>query len=232
MSLLGVVADQIGRQIGLLRRRRTVAVGAGPVKVNVGSGIQVAPGWIHVDGSVHALLAGGPGFVLRRLYRATSVYHAVVSEDEYVRRLSEHRFVHHELERGLPLADGSVDFVFCSHVVEHLFRRDARRLLAEMHRVLRPGGWVRICVPDLEHALALFAGGDKEACLSFFFVDQEAGYYRRHRYMYDFGLLRDALRSAGFQEVHRRAFREGAVPDLEALDNLPEQTLFVEARKG
>ena len=49
--------------------------------------------------------------------------------------------------------------------------------------------------------------------------------------MYDFDLLRDLLRVAGFDEVARRAFREGVVSDIETLDNRPEETLFVEARK-
>lgn len=230
--MLGVLADQLGRQWGRLRRHRRVRVGAGPVKVNVGSGVETAPGWIHVDGSLHALLAGGPEPVLRWVYRASSVYHTALSEDEYVRRLSRHRFVHHELECGLPFDDASVDFVFCSHVVEHFFPGDAEQLVSEMHRVLRPGGWARVCVPDLEHAVGLYGKGERAAFLAYFFEGGPAGYYRRHRSMYDFTLMRDLLAGTGFAEVRRRAFREGVVPDLDVLDNRPEETLFVEARKG
>lgn len=38
----------------------------------------------------------------------------------------------------LPLADGSLGAVLCSHVLEHV--RDPRRVVDEVHRVLRPGG--------------------------------------------------------------------------------------------
>jgi SAM-dependent methyltransferase len=38
----------------------------------------------------------------------------------------------------LPLSEGSVDVVICNHVYEHV--PDARRLFAEIERVLRPGG--------------------------------------------------------------------------------------------
>lgn len=59
----------------------------------------------------------------------------------------------HDLSKGIPVEDSSVDAVFHSHFFEHLDRQDAPAFLAEVHRVLRPGGVHRICVPDL-HLLA------------------------------------------------------------------------------
>ena len=53
---------------------------------------------------------------------------------------------------GVPLVDGTADFVYHSHVLEHLCREDARRFLQECHRILKPGGILRIAVPDLEDA--------------------------------------------------------------------------------
>jgi SAM-dependent methyltransferase len=46
---------------------------------------------------------------------------------------------------ALPLADGSVDLVFCTQVLEHVPRPAA--LLAEAARVLRPGGRLVLSVP-------------------------------------------------------------------------------------
>jgi SAM-dependent methyltransferase len=46
---------------------------------------------------------------------------------------------------ALPLAEGSVDFVFSSNVLEHV--PDQRRAVREMLRVLRPGGQVLTIVP-------------------------------------------------------------------------------------
>jgi SAM-dependent methyltransferase len=40
---------------------------------------------------------------------------------------------------ALPLADASVDGVFCSNLLEHT--PDAEPVLGEIERVLRPGGW-------------------------------------------------------------------------------------------
>ncbi len=50
----------------------------------------------------------------------------------------------------LPFADASVDVVYHAHMLEHLEADDARRFLAECHRILRPGGVLRVVVPDLE----------------------------------------------------------------------------------
>lgn len=47
--------------------------------------------------------------------------------------------------QALPFADESFDYICCSHVLEHV--PDDRLALAEMRRILRPGGMVLICVP-------------------------------------------------------------------------------------
>ena len=58
--------------------------------------------------------------------------------------------IEHDLRRGLPFADSSCDVVYHSHLLEHLRPDEAAQLLAECRRVLRPGGTLRIAVPDLE----------------------------------------------------------------------------------
>ncbi len=45
---------------------------------------------------------------------------------------------------------GPFDGVYCSHALEHLHPQDALKALREFHRVLTPGGFVTIIVPDLE----------------------------------------------------------------------------------
>jgi SAM-dependent methyltransferase len=48
----------------------------------------------------------------------------------------------------IPLADSSVDNIICIHVLEHV--EDDRKAMAEMYRVLKPGGLAFITVPILE----------------------------------------------------------------------------------
>lgn len=53
--------------------------------------------------------------------------------------------------------DGSVGEVYASHVYEHLaYQKELPAALAEVHRVLCPGGVFRVSVPDLETLCRLF----------------------------------------------------------------------------
>lgn len=58
--------------------------------------------------------------------------------------------VAHNLRRGIPFPDASVEAVYHSHFLEHLDRAAVPAFLREVLRVLRPGGVHRIVVPDLE----------------------------------------------------------------------------------
>ncbi len=58
----------------------------------------------------------------------------------------------HNLAKGIPFADDSVDVVYHSHMLEHLDREVASHFLIEARRVLKPGGIHRIVVPDFEQA--------------------------------------------------------------------------------
>lgn len=50
----------------------------------------------------------------------------------------------------LPVADACLKLVYCSHFVEHVPRTHVLDLLQECHRVLEPGGLLRLVVPDLQ----------------------------------------------------------------------------------
>lgn len=225
--------DLATRVLGMLRRGRRISPRSGtPLKVNLGSGLAVAPGWLNIDGSLNALIASWPSPIHRLMY-ACSGASRYYSADEYCSLLSRHEFLHHDLSWGIPLPDACADHLYTSHFLEHLDREAGERLLAEAYRVLKPGGTMRVCVPDLAHAVALYARGDKRKMLSeYFFVEDPAGGYSQHRYMYDLGLLSELLRDVGFDWVEQRAFREGGTPDLVTLDRYPADTLFVEAGKG
>lgn len=56
----------------------------------------------------------------------------------------------HNLLRGIPFGDNSFDLVYHSHVLEHFAKDDGETLISECYRVLKPGGVLRIAVPDLE----------------------------------------------------------------------------------
>ena len=53
------------------------------------------------------------------------------------------------LERPLPFADNSIDRIFAEHTIEHVSIQSAYSFFEECHRILVPGGAVRITVPSV-----------------------------------------------------------------------------------
>jgi SAM-dependent methyltransferase len=228
---MGKLTDAANYVITRIKRRHRMMPVGNPVKVNFGSSLFVQEGWVNVEGSFHGFFANWPELFIRTLYRHSKASQWFGSEQDYVTTLRTHTFVHHELDYGLPFPDNTVDYVYASHILEHFFPDVAEFILRDAHRVLKKSGRIRICVPDLEHVVNLYQAGKKREALYFFFRDSKAGKFYRHRYMYDFELLKAALEKAGFNSVERLAYRQGRVPDIDKLDNRPEETLYVEAVK-
>ena len=234
MSFFRTIIDVSTKVLCFFKRNRRITPGTvnRSIKINLGCGLAVAKGWLNIDGSLNAMVASWPDIAHKILYRFSGA-NRYYSLSEYSRLLDENEFIHHDLAYGIPFGDNTVDFVYSSHFLEHLFRKDALILLKESYRVLKPGGIVRVCVPDLQYAVSLYNSGNAEQMLEkYFFVDDLDSFMARHKYMYDFELLKKRLIEAGFSNVVRHCFREGATPDLVALDNRAEETLFVEAQKA
>jgi|GEM_PF-884559 len=56
----------------------------------------------------------------------------------------------HNLYHGIPFADGTFEVVYHSHVLEHFPKEFGGFFIKECKRVLKPGGILRVVVPDLE----------------------------------------------------------------------------------
>lgn len=54
-----------------------------------------------------------------------------------------------DIRQPLPYADFTVDNIRAEHVLEHVTAPDGLRFLMECYRVLKHGGKLRICVPNL-----------------------------------------------------------------------------------
>ena len=156
------------------------------VKINLGCGLTVYPGWINIDGSLNAFMANMPRIILYFAYLASGSnrYYAY---NDYLNLLKNNTFFHADLSCGIPSGNESVDYIYSSHFLEHLYPSEAKSLMLECFRVLKPGGAMRICVPDLEYAVSLYrAGSKREALDKYFFVEDKGSEYARHKYMYDF----------------------------------------------
>ncbi|MBF0414785.1 MAG: methyltransferase domain-containing protein [Magnetococcales bacterium] len=222
--------------IGRLMKYRKIQVQMdnkdGLVKVNLGCGLRVAKGWLNIDGSLNAMVASWPNWVHKVLYHLSGSQQ-YYSLEEYCEILENHHFLFHDLSLSLPLHDKTVDFIYSSHFFEHLFKDDADALLKSCLRALKIGGTIRISIPDLAYAISLYNIGKKSEMLNdYFFVSGKGSYLARHKYMYDFELIKDALERAGFSGVTHCDYQVGKTPDIDILDIYPDESLFVEAVRG
>lgn len=53
-------------------------------------------------------------------------------------------------------SDGSIDLLYCSHAFEYFDRVEAIEVLCEWRRVLKPGGVIRIAVPNFQSLLQIY----------------------------------------------------------------------------
>jgi SAM-dependent methyltransferase len=231
MKFLRKFIDVFTQFLGRLKKNRKINPKTDSfTKINLGAGLAVAPGWTNIDGSLNSLVANFP-----RIFHVLSYYfsgsRSFYSKDEYCKILYENQFMHHDIKFGVPFNDQTVDYIFSSHFLEHLYLNDAKHLLRDCYRALKKGGRMRISVPDLEYAFDLYKKGEAERMLSSYFFINDDSFFAQHKYMYDYTILSSILNEIGFVNISRSEYREGDFPDVNLLDNRKEESLFIEAYK-
>lgn len=113
----------------------------------------------------------------------------------------------------LPMFSGnSVDLIYTSHSFEYFDRQEGASVLKEWCRVLRPGGTLRIAVPDFEAIVKVYLKYKKDlehkGILGPLFgrMAVKSGKKEKliyHKTVYDFKSLKNMLQSVGFKNVRR-----------------------------
>jgi SAM-dependent methyltransferase len=212
--------------------RLIMALPPGVKAVNIGCGLSIAPGWINIDNSPNARLAK---FQLLRwmLWKVglLSDFHYKVAWPDSI--------LIHDARKKLPFAASSIDYVYTSHFLEHNSLDDARKIVSNVFRILKPGGVLRVVVPDLALGARQYLDAlqmnpsDSDAAREFLDWMQLGypGVRDPHLWMYDAPSLISILTDTGFVNVTVCDFKKGRVPDCDILDSRPNDSLHVEAEK-
>lgn len=145
-----------------------------------------------------------------------------------------------DVTEGLPFTGAAA--VFAEHFLEHLRLDHGLAFLRETHRVLAPGGWLRLSTPNLEWVLSTHydlesAAGDRQAMgLQLNRAFRGWG----HQFLWNRHLLADALLACGFTDLRWCGWGESEQELFRGLErhetyndrpDLPH-VLIVEARRG
>jgi predicted SAM-dependent methyltransferase len=144
-------------------------------------------------------------------------------------------------KKPYPLSNDSLDGIFTEHCLEHISVPACQKNLEEFHRLLKPGGTLRIVVPDAEIYYTIYnkrLNGEKIAMpYEESYISPNArinGLFRNHghQFIYDFETFRIMLQKAGFKDIKKEKYREGRNPALLVdTDWRAVESLYVEASK-
>ena len=198
------------------------------IKLNLGCGPVQPDGWVNVDGSMRAKLASRFSLLDRSLTRM-----GVLSPTEFSRQTKVL-----DLRKRLPFATDSVDCIYAGELWEHFEFEEGRKLTLECFRVLKPGGVLRVCVPDgdqfwrsyiekLDRQLALPPArrdaSELSRWIAMFFRDictkrvfGSMGHF--HKWQYDEVQLVELFQAAGFLDATRRRFHESQIDGIEQVE--------------
>nr|MDT0657252.1 methyltransferase domain-containing protein [Micromonospora sp. DSM 115978] len=225
-------------QAGIRSVRRSSS--AGPLRLNLGCGLQAPPGWVNIDRSPSLSLDRVPGakFVLRRAGFLSDGH--VVTWPKNILQV--------DVTKPLPYPTGTVAAIYSSHMLEHIYFDEALALLREGHRVLRPGGLIRLALPDARELARqlLDAPEDRAAAAGLEFTRKlYAGPLNRptrrqrlvgrfgasaHRWQPSPALAMDMLRQAGFADPRQCEFQVGDLPGLREVEHRRD-SFFVESAR-
>jgi SAM-dependent methyltransferase len=146
-----------------------------------------------------------------------------------------------DIRNGLPVDSDSLDYIVSIHALPMISYPDLVPVLEELKRMLKPGGVLRLSLPDLEKGIDAYRRGDR----SYFLVPDDdveslGGKLIVHMLWYGYSVTlftpdfaEELLRNAGFSAIHHCDYQQTAsdLAGITDLDNREAESLFIEGVK-
>lgn len=154
---------------------------------------------------------------------------------ERINLAKERNYIDCDLSKGIPFDVNEIDGIFASHFLEHLTPQEGVAFLKECMRVLRPGGVLRVSVPDAKVMIAFMQAGNNsyhgEYCPPDTTFTEIVLLFPEHKQITTEETVYAHLYLAGFRNIQKSSFKKSQLAGLEAIDNRPSFSLFMEATK-
>jgi len=189
-------------------------------KLNLGCGPSGKNGWINYDWGILPLI--------NKLGLTKILVQMGILDKNYLVKWPKFFLV--DIRKRFPLNDDEIDYVYCSHVLEHFEPWEAKKILTESRRVLKKGGKIRLILPDIAYIIKNY--GDAGQFNEFVFgYNKEKKYrfsffIRGHQWMYDKKSFKKLLEECGFKKIKLSSWKKGS--DLEIHKNM---SFYYEAEK-
>lgn len=147
-----------------------------------------------------------------------------------------------DVRKSLPFKNNSIEAIFCEHVIEHLTKNDAAKLLSECLRVLQIGGVARFSTPDAEKYILSYAAKDdfltattfgRKDVLRMDIINKVMRENGAHQWVYDSESLTYAFSKAGFRIVNKAEFGVSAHVMMCNIDSVDRsfESMYIEGIK-
>lgn len=106
------------------------------------------------------------------------------------------------------IQDQSVELIYTCHVLEHFKRNDVERVLREWYRILKPGGVMRISVPDFAKLCEVYQRTSELGLVIGALFGRQDYLYNIHYNVFDFDSLSTLLKQTGYCDVKHYDWRQ------------------------